>query len=111
MADQSLSVERQIILPSHADRQFAQRPFVGQLDAVDRHGFGVTFGCRRRDDADPDIALDQPANGVEAAQLHPQFEAAADPFGLLRQKALQGAGPVQTDEIAVEHLGKGAVFD
>ena len=111
MTNQSLRVERQIVLASHADRQFAQCPFVGQLDAVDRHGFGMTFGCRGRHDADPDIALDEPANCVEAAQLHPQFEAAANPFGLLGQKALQGAGPVQTDEIAVEHLGKGAVFD
>jgi hypothetical protein len=84
MANESLSVERQIILASHADRQFAQCPFVGQLDAVDRHGFCVPFGCRCRHDADPDIALDQPANSVEAAQLYPQFEAAADPFGLLR---------------------------
>ena len=71
----------------------------------------MAFGCRRRHHADPDIALDHPANGIEAAQLHPQFETAADPFGLLRQKALQSAGPVQTDEIAIKHLGKGAVFD
>ena len=98
MTDEIARVERQIGLAPHADRQLANRPLVRQLDAVDRHGFRVALGRRRRDDADPDIAFDQPADGVEAAQLDPQFETTADPLGLFRQKALQRARSVQTDE-------------
>ncbi len=110
MLHQLAGVDRQIGLPPHADRQFAKGPAIGQLDAADRHRFCVTLGCRRRDDADPDIAFDEPADRVEAAQLHAQLEAAADRFGLFRQKPLQGAGPVEADEIAVERLGEGDPF-
>ena len=84
MANEVARVDRQILLTAHADRQPAEGPLIGQLDPVDRHGLGVPLGGRRRNDTDPDIALDQPADRIEAAQLDAQFEPTADPFGLFR---------------------------
>ena len=106
MPDEFARVDRQIGLTPHADRQLADRPLVDQFDRVDRHGLGKALGRRRRDDADADIAFDEAADGVEAAQLDAQFETAADPVGLLGQKALQGAGSIETDEIEIERLGE-----
>ena len=82
MADESAGVGRQIALAAHADSQLAHGPGIGQLDRADRHCPGVALDGGRGDDPDADIAFDQPANGVEASELHPQFEAAADPLGL-----------------------------
>ena len=58
------------------------RPAVGQLDPVDQHSPGLALRGGRRDDADPDIAFDETADGLEAAQLDAQFEATAQPLGL-----------------------------
>ena len=107
MTDELARVDRQIGFTAHAYRQLADRPLVGQLDPVDRHRLGMTFGGRRRHDADPDTALDEPADGVEAAQLNTQPETSTDLLRLFRQKALQGARPVETDKVEVERLGKG----
>ena len=70
----------------------------------------MPLGGRRRDDADPDIALDQPADRVKAAQLDPQPEATTDLFGLLGEKTLQCTRSVETDEIKIERLGKRDAF-
>ena len=71
MLNELAGVDRQIGLPADADRQLAQRPVVLQLDPMDRHRFGMALGSGRRDDADPDIALNETADRVKAAQLHP----------------------------------------
>ncbi len=71
MANEVAGVDRQIGLPADADRQVTVRPVVGQLDPMDRHRLGMALGGGRRDNADPDIAFDQPAHRVEAAQLNP----------------------------------------
>ena len=57
-----------------------------------------------RHDADADLAFDQPADRVEAAQLHAQPQRPADARRLVGQEALQRAGAVEPDEIVVEHL-------
>src|SRR6516164_4185503 len=104
VAHEFARVDRQIGLTPHADRQLANRPLVGQLDPVDRHGLGMSLGGCRRDDPDPDIAFDEAADGIKAAQLDPQLKAATELFGLFRQKPLQRARSVQTDEVGVERL-------
>src|ERR671924_590284 len=88
VADEVAGVDRQIGLATDADHEIAWRPFVLQLDPVERHRFCMALGCRCWNDADPNIAFDQAAHRVEAAQLDAQFEAAADPLGLNRKKAL-----------------------
>src|ERR1700756_2382447 len=110
MSDEFARVDRQIGLAPHADRQLANRPFVEQLDVVDRHGLCMALRGRRRYDADPDIAFDETANRVEAAQLYAQSKTPTNPFSLFRQKALQCACPVETDKIEIEHFGEGDPF-
>src|SRR6267142_3601524 len=67
----------------------------------------MTFGGRSRHHADPNTAFDEPADGIEAAQLNTQPEPSADLLCLFRQKALQRTCSVETDKIEVERLGKG----
>ena len=110
MPDEFAGVDRQIGLAAHTDRQLAHRPLVGQFDAVDRHCPRVTLGSGRRDDTNPDIAFDETADRIEAAQLHPQSKTPADPLGLFGQEALQCARPIQTDKVEVEGVGKGNPF-
>src|SRR6516165_4197261 len=88
MPDEVAGVDRQIGFAADADRQVADCPAVGQLDASERHRPGMTLGRRRRNDPDPDIAFDKPAHRVKAAQLNAQFEPAADPLSLFGKKAL-----------------------
>ena len=57
-----------------------------------------------RHDADADLALDQAADRVEAAQLHAQPQRLADARGLVGEEALQRAGAVEPDEVVIEHL-------
>src|SRR3954452_17018846 len=106
MADEVSGVDWQIGFATDADRQIAEGPFVGQLDPVDGHTPQMTLGGGCRDDPDADIALDQSADRVKAAQLHPQFEAAAASFRLLGEKALQRACPVEADKIEIEGFGE-----
>src|SRR5215471_20343945 len=70
----------------------------------------MAFGGRRRDHADTDIAFDEPAERIEAAQLDPQFEAPADPLRFFAQEALQRARSVETNKIEVEGAGKRNLF-
>ena len=60
----------------------------------------------RRHDADADIALDQTAHRIEAAQLHAQPQRPPDAAALSGEKALQGAGAVEPDKIVIEHFGE-----
>ena len=106
MTDEVAGVDREIGLSANADHQVAERPVVRELDPADRHRVGVALGGGRRDDADPDIAFDKPAYRIKAAQLNSQFEAAADPFGLVGKKTLQRARSVQPNKIEFEHVGK-----
>jgi hypothetical protein len=59
-----------------------------------------------RYDADADVALDHPADGIEAAQLHAEPERPSNAGGLAAKEALNGARPVEADEILVKHLRK-----
>ena len=61
---------------------------------------------RLRHDADADLAFDHAADRVEAAQLHAQPQRLADARRLVGEEALQRAGAVEPDEVAVEHLRK-----
>src|SRR5215469_1004635 len=106
MPDQFAGIDRQIGLAADTDNEVANRPVVRQLDFVDRHGLGVTLRGGRWDDADPDIAFDQAAHRVEAAQLDTQFEAAAGPFGLIGEKTLQRTRAVEADEIEIENFSE-----
>src|SRR5207253_5868964 len=55
-----------------ADGEVADRPGVGQRHGGDRHGPRHAPCGRLRHDADADIALYQPAQGIEEAQQEPQ---------------------------------------
>src|SRR6185369_9535954 len=57
-----------------------------------------------RYDADADLALDQPAHRIEAAQLHAQPQRPADTHRLVGEEALQGAGAIEADEVVAEQL-------
>lgn len=92
---------------AHADGELALRPVVGQVDNAQRHGAGRAAGGGFRHDADPDPALHQPADRIEAAQLHAQPQRAALAYGLGRQEPLQRGGAVQADQVAAEHVGEG----
>ena len=70
----------------------------------DRHRPRRAPRRRLRHDADADLAFDQPAHGVEAAQLHAQPQRPADARRLAGEKALQRAGAIEADEIVVEHF-------
>src|ERR1700751_2484017 len=99
-------IDRQIGLGAHANRQLAYRPLVTQFDSVDRHCPRVTLGRGRWNDADPDIALNETADRIEAAQLHTQSETSANPLRLFGQEALQRTRPVPTNKITDEGVGK-----
>ena len=55
----------------------------------------------------PTPGLDHAADRVEAAQLHPQAQRPADPGRLVGEEALQGARPVEADEVVLQHLREG----
>jgi len=61
---------------------------------------------RFRHDADTDVAFDQAADRIEAAQLHAQTQRPADAICLVSEKPLDRAGTVEADHVVVEHLGK-----
>src|SRR6185436_9168983 len=109
-AHQLLCVDRQVRKPSYADGEVALRPVVGEVDPAQRHRLHAAHGRGFRNDADADVALDEPAHGIEAAQLHAQLEPAPGALGLLRQESLQRAGAIQAYEVAIECLGKGDAF-
>ena len=71
---------------------------------LDRHGLRHAARRRFRHDADADLAFDQPAYRVEAAQLHAQPQRPADAHGLGGEEALHRAGAVEADEIVLEHV-------
>ena len=73
---------------------------------LDRHGARRPPRRRLRHDADADIAFDQPADRVEAAQLHAQPQRLPAARRLVGEEALQGARAVEADEIVVEHLAR-----
>ncbi len=91
----------------HADRQVAHRPGVVERHRRDRHGAGGPARGRLGHDAEADPALDQAADRIEAAQLHPQPQGLAAAAGLGGEEAGERARPVEPDEIVAEHLGEG----
>ena len=106
MIDQLPCVRRQHLDVTHANCQLAKSPGVGEPHGADRHGpLGTMYGCFRND-ADADVAFDQAADGIEAAQLHTQTQRSADPICLVSEKTLDRAGTVQADHVVIEHLGK-----
>ncbi len=104
MLDELPRVERQLLHVADADGQFALRPRILQRHHGNRHGLGDAARGRLRHNADADLAFDKPADGVEAAQLHPQAQRPPDAHRLAGEKALQGAGAIEPDEIVVENL-------
>src|SRR6266850_3543285 len=72
MLNQLARIGRQLAEAPDADGELAHRPSVRQLDDRDRHGALNAPRRAFRHNADADIALDQPAHRVEAAQLHAQ---------------------------------------
>ena len=90
-----------------ADGELPQRPGILEGDDGDRGGAGGPAGRGLGHDAEADARLDHAADRVEAAQLHPQPERAADPGRLVGKEALQRARPVEADEIVAEDVGEG----
>src|SRR5215510_9630960 len=106
MVDELPCVRRQHLDVAHTDGEFSQSPGIGETYGADRHG---SFGPSHRgfrNDADPDIAFNQPADGIETAQLDTQAQRSANSIGLVCEKALDRAGAVEADHVVVEHLGK-----
>ena len=66
----------------------------------------VRLHSRLRYDADTDIAFNQPANRIEAAQLHAQTQWAANAVCLVRKEALDRAGAIEPHHVVVEYFGK-----
>src|SRR5664280_992204 len=106
MIDELPRIGWQRVDVAYADRQFAQRPRIGETNRADRHVAFGPFHRGLRHDADADIALDQPADGIEAAQLHAQPQRPADAVGFVGKEALDRAGAVEADNVVFEHLGK-----
>src|SRR5580700_8163851 len=104
MLDQLPRIERQFAHAANADGQIAHCPSIGQRHDRDRHGLRHAARGGFRHDADADLAFDQPAYGVEAAQLHAQPQRPADAHGFGGEKALDGAGAIEADEIVLEHV-------
>src|SRR5580693_650475 len=67
MLHQLPRVERQLFHVAHADGQLANRPRVAQRHHRDRHSPQHAPRRRLRHDTDANVALDEPAHGVEAA--------------------------------------------
>ena len=86
MLDQLAGVGRQLLELADADRELAHCPGIGQGDGDDARCHPPRRGLRH--DADADIALDQAADRVEAAQLHAQPQRLSDARGLFGEKAL-----------------------
>ena len=99
-------VGRQRVEIAHADCQLAKRPRIGESYRTDRHRPLGTLHGRLGHDAYADIALDQSANRIEAAQLHAQTQRTTDTVCLVREKALDCASSVKSDHVVVEHLGE-----
>src|ERR1700754_5121655 len=92
--------------PADADRQFAHGPLVGERDRADRHRWPNAPSGGLWDNANADVAFDQTADRIETAQLDAQLQWFADARRLVGEKALDGAGPVETDEFLIEHFRK-----
>src|SRR4029078_3727859 len=105
-AYQLLRVQWQVREAPHADGQIAQLPVVGEIDPSQRHRLHAAHGSGFRNDADADVAFDESADGVEAAQLHAQLEPPSGALRLLRQESLQRAGAIQADEVAIERVSE-----
>src|SRR4029079_17178968 len=104
--DELARIRRQRREVADADCQIAQRPGIGEIDRLDSHALGRPPRRGRRHHADADIAFNQPADRVEASQLHAELEWAPDVGRLAAEEALNRAGTVETDKIVVEHVGK-----
>src|SRR5262249_12887536 len=72
MLHQLPRIRRQLGKIAHADREIARRPRIRQRHRRDRHGAADPLRRGLRHDADADLAFDQAAHGVEAAQLNAQ---------------------------------------
>src|ERR1700694_5866331 len=105
MLDELARIGRQRLEIADANREIAQRPGAGKVDRLDRHAFRRAAGGCWGHDADPDIAFDHSADRIEAAQLHAEAKRAPDAGRLAAEEALDGARPVEADEILVEHFG------
>ncbi len=106
MINQLPRVRWQYVDVTHANCQFAKSPGIGEPHGADRHRALGTMNGRFRNDADTDVAFDQAANGIEAAQLHTQAQRPSDAICLVREKTLDRAGAVEANHVVVEHLRK-----
>src|SRR5262245_14479544 len=106
LLDELAGLGRQLVDDANADREVAHRPRVGEIDRLDRHGLRRPAHRGLGHDADADVALDQPAHRIEAAQLDAQPQRAAGARRLVREEALQRAGAVEPDEVVIEHFRK-----
>src|SRR5689334_13411105 len=106
MIDKLPRVRWQSLDITNANGQLAQRPRIGQPHAPDSHRAFGTLDGRFRNNADADVALDQSANGIEAAKLHAQTQRTPDAICLVRKETLDRAGAIQADHIVIEHLAK-----
>ena len=104
MLDELTGIGRQLVEATDADRKLAHCPRIGQHHRNNCHGPRDAPRGGLGHDADPDIALDQPAHRIEAAQLHAQSQRLTDTHGFIREETLQRAGAIQPDEVVVEHI-------
>ena len=94
MINQLPRVRRQHLNITNANCQLAKRPGISEPHGADRHGALGPMHGRLRNDADTDVAFDQAADGVEAAQLHAQTQGPPDAIGLVSKKTLDRTGAV-----------------
>src|ERR1035437_5201994 len=86
MIDELARVGRQCLQVAHADRQFAQRPGIGEADRAECHvAFGPLHGGLPHA-AYATIACDPATDGVEAPRRHAQPQWPADAFALSARK-------------------------
>src|SRR5262245_51188510 len=71
---------------------------------MQRHLLRVARDGRRRSDADAHVTTYEPAYRIETAKLDAKFQATTLRIRFVGEKALQGAGPIESDEVVVEHF-------